>query len=328
MKRSLALILCVFMLIPIIFCSCSQKDDSGKIKILCTLFPQYDWVRNIVGDSENIEVSLLIHNGADPHSYQPTASDILKISNCDMLVLTGGDSDTWIKDALEKADDPDILKIALTDIPSMTLHDISSSSGEHSHGSEKAHGHEGHSHGTLDEHVWLSLKNAIAATMHLSDVICRLDKENEGKYIKNTSDYVTKLSALDLEFRSTVSAVEEDKRFMIFADRFPFIYLLEDYGIGYQAAFDGCSADVDAGFDTVATLICEVNEHNVQCIAVTESSDKSLANTVATSADRDGIQVITMRSMQSVTRKSIDEGITYLSEMRANLEQIKLALSQ
>ena len=325
MKKNLAIILCVFILLPTLLCSCSVKNNEDKIKIVCTLFPQYDWVRNIVGESENVEVSLLIKNGADPHSYQPTAADILMLTNCDMIISSGPESDTWVKDALKEDTYDSIVRISLCEIPSMSLHDISSSSGGHLHDGEEEHTHE--HHGALDEHVWLSLKNAVTATQHITEAICKLDKQNEGKYISNSQKYVSSLLTLDAEYATTVGEIEASERFMIFADRFPFVYLLSDYEIGYQAAFEGCTADVDASFDTVVDLVSEADAHNVPCIAVTESSDKALAQTVAESVKRDGVSIITLNSMQAVSQKSIENGITYLSEMQKNLEQIKLALS-
>ena len=191
-----------------------------------------------------------------------------------------------------------------------------------------SHEHEDHEHGTLDEHVWLSLDNAVTATRHISETLCRLDRENEEKYIENTEKYVASLLTLDADFDAEISKIGEDERFIIFADRFPFIYLLSDYGISYQAAFDGCSADVDADFGTVLTLIKEADAHDVSCIAVSESSDKTLANTVISSAKRDDMKIVVLNSMQSITKKDIENGASYISVMNENLDNILLALAK
>ena len=333
MKKIIAFLLLTLVLISVIYCasSCAEKYNSDdKIKVVCTLFPQYDWVRNIVGNSNKIEVSLLISNGTDPHSYQPTAADILTVTNCDVIIYTGSESDTWIKSALADDRYDGIVKIALSDIPSMKLHDISSSSGEHSHGDDDghSHGHEDHEHGILDEHVWLSIDNAVTATRHISETLCRLDRENEGKYIENTEKYVSSLITLDADFDAEISKIDEDERFIIFADRFPFIYLLSDYNVSFQAAFDGCSADVDADFGTVLTLIKEADAHDVSCIAVSESSDKTLASTVISSAKRDDMKIVVLNSMQSITKKEIENGASYISVMNENLDNILLALAK
>lgn len=315
---SLLCLILVLVLLPI-FPSCQSAPQDSKITILCTLFPQYDWVRSIVGDSDSIEVTLLIKNGTDPHSYQPTAADIMAISSCDMIIYQGGGADTWVQEAINRAKSPDIRKIALTELEGITLRHISSSS--HHHG-EDEHEH-GHDHGTYDEHLWLSLSNAVNAVERLTNEICSLDPENSALYRANSLEYVNQLDRLDAEYRK--AAENSLNPFVLFADRFPFVYLLEDYGIDYAAAFEGCSADVDAGFDTVLSLIKEADSHKVSYIAVTESSDKALATTVASSAKRD-IEIITLNSLQSVTERQIDGGITYLSVMRENLTALKTAI--
>jgi zinc transport system substrate-binding protein len=323
MKRILIFALLLALLIPYSF-GCGAPADEERISIVCTLFPQYDWVRSIVGESKNVEVTLLIKNGSDPHSYQPTAADIMTVSNCDMIVYIGADSDVWVKDALKRANNESTLKVALSDIEGMTLHNVSSSS--HDHGEHEEHSHGEHHHGVFDEHLWLSLRNAAIATEYLSERICALDKENEELYKANAKAYKDKLLALDLEYKTAIEAAGEHP-FMLFADRFPFVYLLEDYGIDYAAAFEGCTTDVDAGFDTVLRLIKEAEEHNVSHIAVTESSDKALAKTVAESA-KGNIEITVLNSLQSVNTYQLANGYSYLSVMRNNLGAVRTALGQ
>lgn len=329
MKKIISALLCFLLVISTLTLCIGCGDtlaDSEKISIVCTLFPQYDWVRNIVGNSDNIEVSLLIQNGADPHSYQPTASDIMKISNCDMIVFVCGESDTWVSEALERAQNRNIKQIALSELEGMTLQDISSSSHTHSH-DEHEHGSE-HPHSVFDEHLWLSLKNAITATERLTVEICALDKDNEKAYSNNAESYIASLHLLDSQYRLAIEQVAPENRFMIFADRFPFVYLLSDYSIDYQAAFDGCTAEADADFDTVIKLINEADAHCVSYIAVTESSDQALAKTVAASASKHDIKILTMNSLQNVSQKNIENGASYLEAMRENLSAIKFALSE
>lgn len=309
----LLLVLCLIPILP----SCKSSQGDEKITILCTLFPQYDWIKSIVGDSDNIEVLLLIKNGTDPHSYQPTAADIMAISNCDMIVYQGGESDIWVQEAIKRAKSADIRKIALSELDGITLRHISSSSHAHDE-----HGHT-HDHGAYDEHLWLSLSNAVCAVGRLTNELCSLDPENSAFYRANSLEYTNRLNQLDEEYRkATKNAL---KPFVLFADRFPFVYLLEDYGIDYAAAFEGCSADVDAGFDTVLSLIKEADSHKVSYIAVTESSDKALATTVASSAKGD-IEIIVMNSLQSITEREIDSGTSYLSVMKENLNALKTAI--
>lgn len=319
MKKAITFILLSAVLL-LSFSGCAAPYDSEKINIVCTLFPQYDWIKNIVGDSDSVEVTLLIQNGTDPHSYQPTAADIMTISNCDMIVYIGSDSDIWVKEALERAKNTDTVKVALSELDGMTLHEISSSSHSHDH-SEHEHEH----HGAFDEHLWLSLRNAAMATSHLTQALCAIDERNAEAYRSNAEEYIRQLNSLDEEYRAVADSTDTHDRFMLFADRFPFVYLLSDYGIEYSAAFEGCTTDVDAGFDTVLELIKEADEHSVSYIAVTETSDRALAKTVAASAKND-INILVMDSLQSVTKKQLSEGISYISVMKKNLVSLSVAL--
>ena len=314
--RIIAVALLVSLCVP--FFSCTKKDDGEKIKIVCTLFAQYDWMRNIIGDNENVELSLLVDNGTDVHSYQPTAADIMEISDCDMIVYLGSGIDTWVIEALERADNENTLKFAMTEREGITLHSISSESGHHSHD-----GHD-HSHDALDEHVWLSLKNAAFLTGELCEELCSLDPDGAEGYRANAKKYAEELSALDAEFLNAADNATQE--FILFCDRFPFVYLFEEYQIEYAAAFEGCSADVDADFATVLRLIKEADEHSLDRVVVTESSDGSLARTVASSAKSAIGEVLVMDSLQSMSAKRIAGGETYLSVMRENLKAMKLAL--
>ena len=321
MKRIILFALIFAMLLPCLF-GCAQNKIDEKINIVCTIFPLYDWVKSIVGDSDKVEVSLLIQNGSDPHSYQPTASDIVTISNCDMIVYIGAESDVWVSDALARANNEDTKKVAVSHIKGLTLHNISSAS--HSHGEHSGH-HHGDNDNAFDEHLWLSLKNAAAATEYLSEKICELDSDNADIYKRNAGQYKNKLLDLDRRYAQAIESVSDSHPFILFADRFPFVYLLEDYGVDYAAAFEGCTTDVDAGFDTVLRLIKEADSHKISHIAVTESSDKALARTVADSA-RGDIEIVVMNSLQSVTAKQLSKGYSYLSEMENNLKAMKIAL--
>lgn len=325
-KKIISILIILCMALSICACTSSNKDENNSaeaasIKILCTLFPQYDWIRNITNGAENVSVSLIIANGTDPHSYQPTAADIMNISNCDMLVYVGGDSDTWVKEAIKQSNNENLTAIALADLDDIKLRNISSSS--HSHDGEE---HEGHSHSVLDEHLYLSINNATEAVGELATAISALDPANKELYHKNALEYIVKLKNLSEGFKNDISTVPEEDRFILFADRFPFVYLLSDYGIDYSAAFEGCTTDVDADFDTVIRLAKEADEHNVKYIAVTESSDKSLANTVILSTKSKDQKIITLNSMQSVTNKQIESGATYLSIMESNINEVKTAL--
>ena len=318
------LVLCLLLSAFSLF-SCAEKKDDGKLHIVCTLFPQYDWLRNIVSGSQSIELDLIIANGSDPHSYQPTAADIMTISNCDILIYVGGDSDEWIKKAIERSKNDNIQTIVLTELEGVNIHEISASS--HSHeGHSHSDGHDGHSHSALDEHIYLSLRNAMASVREITEILCEKDPASKELYKKNSDIYLEKLLALSSELALAVGSVPEEERFVLFADRFPFVYLLSDYGVHYAAAFEGCTTDVDADFDTVLRLIHEADEHNVKYIAVTESSDKALAETVISSTKTKNQKILTFNSMQAISRQKINGGVTYLSIMEENAKALKTAL--
>ncbi len=328
--RFTALILISLLLLTLCLslCSCGEREDDGKIKIVCTLFPQYDWLRNIVGESDAVDLSLLIKNGTDIHSYQPTAADIMEISNCDMIVYLGGEVDTWVSEALQRAEREDIKKIALTECDGVTLRNISAASNGHDHGGDDhSHGeHDGHGHGALDEHLWLSLKNAARLCETLCDALCELDSYNAGLYRSNAESYISNINELDGKYADAVASVDEHDRFMLFCDRFPFVYLIEDYGVEYSAAFEGCTTDVDADFATVLRLINELEEHSLGCVLVTEGSDRALAQTVVSSAKGFEGEILAMDSLQTVGSAQIAEGISYIAVMEENLGVMKLAL--
>ena len=325
-KRFVCALLALCFLFSFSSCTAYEKSSDARLNILCTLFPQYDWIRNITKGADGVEVSLIIANGTDPHSYQPTAADIMNISNCDMLVYVGGDSDTWVKKAIERSKNDNISAVMLTELDGIELHDISSSSHSHEGHSHGEHSHEGHSHSTLDEHLYLSLENAIIAVNELTERLCEIDAENKELYTRNASNYVIKLFSLNENFKIELEQIPEEERFVLFADRFPFVYLLSDYDIHYAAAFEGCTNDVDADFDTVIRLIHEADEHNVDYIAVTESSDKALANTVISSTASKGQGIAVFNSMQAVTQAEINGGLTYLSVMEENINVIRTVL--
>ena len=317
MKKIISLFLCIAILISLvcITSSCAKSKDDGNINVICTIFPYYDWAKNVIGASENVTLSLIISNGADPHSYQPTATDILNISNCDVIIYTGGSSDVWVEAALEKANSPDIRKIKLIELDGMTLHNVSASDHEHDHE---------HDHGEFDEHIWLSLKNARLATQNIADELSAIDVKNAERYTENAKSYAQELLSLDESFVNTLA---EEHPFMLFADRFPFVYTLSDYGISYQAAFEGCTTDASADFDTIISLIEEAKLHNTKYVCVTESSDKALAKTVISSSNHTEMEILTFNSIQGITKRDIESGVTYLSLMKNNLETMKKAIS-
>lgn len=322
-------------------CACGTKNagdgkETGKIKIVTTIFPEYDWVMSILGDhADKAEVTLLLDNGVDMHSYQPTADDILKISDCDLFIYVGGESDEWVENALQEATNQDMVAINLLEVLGSSVKEEEVVEGmqeededKHEHedaGDEDEHEHE-HEEGEpeYDEHVWLSLRNASTLVQSISDAIIRIDPGSAEDYKNNTSAYIDKLNALDKEYSSAVSNASFNT--LLFGDRFPFRYLTDDYGLEYYAAFVGCSAETEASFETITFLSQKVDELGLPAVMTIEGADHKIAETIVRNTQSKDQKILTMDSMQSTTSKDVANGTSYLSVMENNLSVLKEAL--
>lgn len=332
MKKITALLLALFVLVGAL-AGCGKQNDTNKtdkLSIVTTIFPEYDWVREILGDkADNAEITMLLDNGVDLHSYQPTADDIVKISDCDLFIYVGGESDGWVEDALRNAANRNMKVINLLEILGdsvKTEEIVEGMQEEHEH--EDAHAHddaEEHEHEEeTDEHVWLSLKNAKMLVRVISKALQELDPDNKDIYAANADAYVKKLSALDAEYQAAVDAASN--KTILFGDRFPFRYLVDDYGLRYYAAFVGCSAETEAGFETISFLAKRVDEWKLPCVLTIEGAQHKIAETVVRNTTAKNQKVLTMDSMQSTTSKDVKNGTTYLSVMEKNLSVLKEAL--
>lgn len=341
MKKITALLLALLMLVGAL-AGCGKQNDTNKtdkLSIVTTIFPEYDWVREILGDkADNAEVTMLLNNGVDLHSYQPTADDIVKISDCDLFIYVGGESDEWVEDALRNAANRNMKVINLLKVlgDSVKTEEIVEGMQEEEHEHEDAEEHEhedAHAHEDAeeheheeetDEHVWLSLKNAKMLVRVISKALQELDPDNKDIYAANADAYVKKLSALDAEYQAAVDAASN--KTILFGDRFPFRYLVDDYGLRYYAAFVGCSAETEAGFETISFLAKRVDEWKLPCVLTIEGAQHKIAETVVRNTTAKNQRVLTMDSMQSTTSKDVKNGTTYLSVMEKNLSVLKEAL--
>ena len=332
MKKITALLLALFVLVGAL-AGCGKQNDTNKtdkLSIVTTIFPEYDWVREILGDkADNAEITMLLDNGVDLHSYQPTADDIVKISDCDLFIYVGGESDGWVEDALRNAANRNMKVINLLEVLGdsvKTEEIVEGMQEEHEH--EDAHAHddaEEHEHEEeADEHVWLSLKNAKMLVRVISKALQELDPDNKDIYAANADAYVKKLSALDADYQAAVDAASN--KTILFGDRFPFRYLVDDYGLRYYAAFVGCSAETEAGFETISFLAKRVDEWKLPCVLTIEGAQHKIAETVVRNTTAKNQKVLTMDSMQSTTTQDVKNGTTYLSVMEKNLSVMKEAL--
>ena len=319
MKKITVLLLALFMLVGAL-AGCGKQNDTNqtdKLSIVTTIFPEYDWVREILGDkADNAEITMLLDNGVDLHSYQPTADDIVKISDCDLFIYVGGESDEWVEDALRNAANGNMKVINLLEVlgDSVKTEEIVEGMQEEEYEYEEE----------ADEHVWLSLKNAKMLVRVISKALQELDPNNKDIYAANADAYVKKLSALDAEYQAAVDAASN--KTILFGDRFPFRYLVDDYGLSYYAAFVGCSAETEAGFETISFLAKRVDELKLPCVLTIEGAQHKIAETIVRNTTAKNQRVLTMDSMQSTTSKDVKNGTTYLSVMEKNLSVLKEAL--
>jgi zinc transport system substrate-binding protein len=297
-------------------------DDS--ISIVTTIFPEYDWVNEILGDNPaNAEVTMLLDNGVDLHSYQPTAEDILKVATCDLFIYVGGESDEWVEDALQEATNENMAVINLLDVLGENVKEEEVVEGMEAEEEEEEEG--GEEEGPeYDEHVWLSLKNAQVLCGTIADGLALADPANADAYHANADAYKAELSALDAEYQGVVDAASN--KTLLFADRFPFRYMIEDYDLDYYAAFVGCSSETEASFETVMFLAGKTDELGLKNLLIIEGSDGKLADTVKNATETKDQQILTLNSLQSVSSTAAKDGISYLSVMRDNLEVLKQAL--
>ena len=475
----------------------SGTQNADKLSVVTTIFPEYDWVRRIMGDqADSAELTMLLDNGVDLHSYQPTADDIIKISDCDLFVYVGGESDAWVDDALKEATNKnmkvidllDVLKDTVkteeampgmqaeeghnhgyshfadsdvqdrslsdwdgdwqsvypylqdgvldevmerkaetgdktaeeyrdyyetgfkTDVSQITIdgenntmcfvtngvaakavysykgyqiydyksgsrgvryffeatggdaaapkyvqfsdHGIAPGKAEHFHiycgndgfealsqemdhwptyypagmsGDEIKEDMLEHEEKEYDEHVWLSLKNAKVLCSAISDALQELDPDHKDAYAANTQAYLDKLTELDGEYQTVVDGAA--RKTVLFGDRFPFRYLVDDYGLNYYAAFAGCSAESEASFETVSFLAKKVDELALPCVLTIEGKEHKIAQTIVQNTKQKDQKVMTMDSMQATTSDDVKKGVTYLSVMENNLAVLKQALN-
>lgn len=323
MKRILSFILICCLCLSLAACGTApEQTEDGKLTIVTTIFPEYDWLRNLTAGSDGVEVQLLIDKGVDLHSYQPSVRDIVTISTCDVFIYTGGASDVWVKDALDTAMNEDMTVIDLMEV--LEQHRELCAEDDHDHEHDGHDEHDDHEH-TADEHIWLSLVNAGLVCHALTEQLQVLDSDNSALYAENYLRYSAEIAALHEQYAETVAAAKYED--IVFADRFPFTYMMEDYGLHHHAAYEGCSAETEVGFETFALLADTVDALGVDHVVVIDDSDLRIAKTVIASSDDQGRGICTMQSMQAVSRKQIDDGITYLDIMEQNLAVLQQVLN-
>ena len=322
MKKFTALLLTFVLFLSL--CPVSGlAEEAGKIRVVTTIFPIYDWVREVAGDSENAEITLLLDSGVDLHSFQPTAQDIMKVATCDLFIYVGGESDEWAEDALAEAVNPDMVVISLVEALGENAKAEEIVEGMQAE-KEEEEGEEGEEE-EIDEHVWLSLRNAQVFTSAIADALAQKDPANADSYRANAEAYGAKLAALDAAYAGAVDSAAH--KTLLFGDRFPFRYLTDDYGLTYYAAFAGCSAETEASFETVIFLAKKTDELQLPAVLTIEGKDHRIAETIIGSTADKNRKLLTLNSMQGTTANDIEQGATYLKIMEDNLAVLKEALN-
>ena len=330
-----------------------EKGNSNKISIVCTTFPQYDWVKNILGEeAERFYVTLLLDNGVDMHSYQPAVKDIATAGSSDLFIYVGGESDTWVEDVLKEAKNKDLKAINLMETLDNFVKEEEVVEGMQEERKSLGHSHEKSSkekqeqtqkeshensqeingqkeaadeEPEYDEHIWLSIRNAEIMVKNIEKAIEQLDSDNAKVYQNNAENYIKKLDTLDKQYANTIQNAKY--KAILFGDRFPFRYMADDYDLKYYAAFAGCSAETMAGFETVTFLAKKADELRLPVILTIENSDGRIAEAVKSNTTKKNQKILAMNSLQSVTKEQIADGITYLQVMQENLSVLSEALN-
>lgn len=304
----------------------NTANDGGKVKIVVTIFPQYDFARAVGGD--NAELTMLLAPGAEAHTYEPTPQDIIAINECDLFIYVGGESDGWVDGILESTNNADMKVISLMDcvnvVEEETVEGMESEEHEHAEGADEEHDHE-EAHGDeieYDEHVWTSPKNAILIVDRIKTALCEIDSANKSEYEANAADYTAKLTDIDNRFTEIVSTAK--RRTVVFGDRFPFRYFADAYGLEYYAAFPGCSSETSASAATLTFLIDKVKAENIPAVFHIELSGERVANTIC---EATGAASLLLHSCHNITAEDFSAGKTYVDFMTANLEALKNALN-
>lgn len=330
-----------------------EKGNSNKISIVCTTFPQYDWVKNILGEeAERFNVTLLLDNGVDMHSYQPAVKDIATAGSSNLFIYVGGESDTWVEDALKEAKNKDLKAINLMETLGNSVKEEEVIEGMQEERESLGHSHEKSSkekqeqtqkeshensqeingqkeaadeEPEYDEHIWLSIRNAEIMVKNIEKAIEQLDSDNAKVYQNNAENYIKKLDTLDKQYANTIQNAKY--KAILFGDRFPFRYMADDYDLKYYAAFAGCSAETMAGFETVTFLAKKADELRLPVILTIENSDGRIAEAVKSNTTKKNQKILAMNSLQSVTKEQLADGITYLQVMQENLSVLSEALN-
>lgn len=319
-RIAICLLICVFFVMS--GCTSHKSDvEDGRLKVVSTIFASYDFARQIAGDCA--QVSMLLKPGMESHSYEPTPRDIISIQECDVFIYVGGENDAWVDNILESMDTSEMTIIKMIDLVEKYEEEHVEGMEGHVHSEEceheNEHGHEHHEE--WDEHVWTSPLNAVEICNKITEVFCEKDSVNSKVYTDNSNRYIEELNILHGRFTDIVQ--NADRNVIVFGDRFPLRYFVEEYDLEYYAAFPGCSSDTEASAATVVFLIDKIREEEIPVVFKIELSSDSMARTIAEDTNT---KVMVFNTCHNITRDEFNAGETYVSLMYRNAEALKEAL--
>lgn len=345
MAVSIAVILCVGL------AGCRNKKDDKKdyrLNIVTTLFPYYDITRAIVGNVDDIHISMTVAPGQDSHSFEPSPADVIEIDEADLFIYNGGSLEAWVDTLLDSLDNDNQNHMKMMDYVEVLEEehvegiDMRFESGEeHEHAedkeinpefggnlgniefSTKENEHEDSDEHEADEHIWTSPVNVQILTQKICDRLCELSPENADVFWVNAQNYIDKLQNLDNEFR--IITDNADKKEIIFADRFPILYFAKEYGLEYYAAFPGCGSDMEPSVKTIAFLIDKIKKDNLKAVFYLELSSHRVADAISEDTKTETLQ---FNSCHNITQKQFDDGVTYIDLMEENVDNLRKALNE
>jgi zinc transport system substrate-binding protein len=323
LKRILILLFSLLTALAVLFSmgGCKPKNagvrnPGGKINVTTTNFPPYDFVRNIAGDRVNL--NMLLPPGSESHSFEPSPRDIITIQNSDIFIYVGGESDDWVDRILDSMNTDNMKILALLETVDAVEEEIVEGMEEEE---EDEHDHDGEEEPEYDEHVWTSPRNAILIVEAITELLCEADSVNASFYRQNAATYIAKLSDLDDAFNTLVAGAK--RKTIVFADRFPFRYFADAYGLEYYAAFPGCSTETEPSAATVAFLINKVRSEKIPVVFHIELSNERMADTISSET---GAKKLLLHACHNLTKRDFDLGLDYIDFMRGNVENLRQAL--
>lgn len=328
MKKKL-FIMVLLVLIMYTLCGCSSKNEakgnkSEKLKVVTTMYAPYDFVRQVAGD--NIDLTMLLSPGEESHSYDPTPQDIINIQDSDLFIYNGGENDSWVDNVLSSLDDSVNIISMTSSVDQLYEEELSEGMQPEEEEQDETENVDTEKNDTdheeFDEHVWVSPANAMTIVRTITDELKKLDVNNASEYEDNCTKYISKLQKIDDEFKEIVANAK--RKVVVFGDRFPLRYFVEEFGIDYYAAFPGCSADTEADSSTIAFLINKVKEENIPVVFKIELSNGNIADTIS---EATGAKVETFYACHNISSDDFNAGVTYADMMQSNVDVLKEALN-